>query len=142
MQDTDTKPFLPVHLTLGVAEYSKSKTSEPQRTGSVGDPVVEYTRFGWPITFPDVETNLDKMFLAQNAQSDYDELCRIDVLWLQDSPVGDEKVVHEKFLEQLRRDPNDSWYETGLPLKRGHLSLLPSNEANSLKRLGKLAQRL
>ena len=43
MDDTDTKPLLPVHLILGVAKYSKIKTSEPQRTGSVGDPVAEYT---------------------------------------------------------------------------------------------------
>ena len=29
MEDTDTKPFLPVHLILGVAEYSNIKTSGP-----------------------------------------------------------------------------------------------------------------
>ena len=74
MEDTDTKPFLPVHLILGAAEYSKIKTSEPQRTGSVGDPVTEYTQFGWTIMSPGVETNLDNMFLAQTAQSDYEEL--------------------------------------------------------------------
>ena len=65
MEDTDTKPSLPVHLILGAAEYSKIKTSEPQRTGSVGDPVAEYIRFGWTIMSPEVETNLDNMFLAQ-----------------------------------------------------------------------------
>ncbi len=142
MEDTDTKPFLPVHLILGAAEYSKIKTTcEPQRTGSVGDPVAEYTQFGRTIMSPGVETNLDNMFLAQTAQSDYEELCRMDVLGLQDTPVGDQKVVHEEFLEQLRRDPEESWCESGLPWKRGHPPL-PSNEANSLKRLGNLVQRL
>ncbi len=67
--------------------------------------------------------------------------CRMDVLGLQDTPVGDQKVVHEEFLEQLRCDPEEGWYESGLPWKGGHPPL-PSNEANSLKRLGNLVQRL
>ncbi|CAB4016409.1 Hypothetical predicted protein [Paramuricea clavata] len=85
MVETDTKSVLPMHLILGAAEYSKIKTSEPQRTG--------------------VQPNLDNIFLAQTAQSDYEELCRMDVLGIQDTPSGDQKVVHEEFLEQLRRDP-------------------------------------
>ena len=141
MEDTDTKPSLLVHLILGAAEYSKIKTSEPQRTGSVGDPVAEYTRFGWTVMSPGIETNLDNMFLAQTARSDYEELCRMDVLGLEDTPVGDQKVVHEEFLEQLRRDPEQGWYESGLPWKGDHPPL-PSNEANSLKRLGSLVQQL
>ena len=74
IEDTDTKPCLPVHLILGAAGYSKIKTSQPERTGSVGDPVAEYTRFGWTIMSPGVETNLDSIFLAQTARSDYEEL--------------------------------------------------------------------
>ena len=141
MEDTNTKPLLPVHLILGVAEYSKIKTSEPQQTGSVGDPVAEYTQFGWTITSPGAETNLDKMFLAQKAQPDYGELCRMD-LGLQDTSVGDQNVVHEEFLEQLKRDPKEGWYESSLPWKGDHPPL-PSNEANGcLKRLGTLVQRL
>ena len=67
--------------------------------------------------------------------------CRMDVLGLEDTPVGDLKVVHEEFLEQLRRDPEQGWYESGLPWKGDHPAL-PSNEANSLKRLESLVQRL
>ncbi|CAB4010113.1 Hypothetical predicted protein, partial [Paramuricea clavata] len=102
MVETDTKSVLPVHLILGAAEYSKIKTSEPQRTGEVGEHVAE---FGWAIMSPGVQPNLDNMFLAQTAQSDYEELCHMDVLGIQDTPSGDQKVVHEEFLEQLRRDP-------------------------------------
>ena len=65
----------------------------------------------------------------------------MDVQGLKDSPVGDQKVVHEVFLEQLRRDPEQGWYESGLPWKGDHPPL-PSNKANSLKRLGSLVQRL
>ena len=47
---------------------------------------------------PGVETNLDNMFLAQAAHSDYEELCRMYVLGLEDTPVGDQKVIPDKFL--------------------------------------------
>ena len=63
------------------------------------------------------------------------------MLGLEDTPVGYQKVVHEEFLEQLRRDPEQGWYESGFPWKRDHPPL-PSNEANSLKRLGSLLQQL
>ena len=69
------------------------------------------------------------MFLAQTAQPDYEELCRMDILGLQDTSVGDQNVVHEEFLEQLKRDPKEGWYESGLAWKGDPL---PSNEANSL----------
>ena len=72
------------------------------------------------------------MFLAQTAQPDYEELCRMDILGLQDTSVGDQNVVHAEFLEQLKRDPKEGWYESGLPWKEDHPPL-PSNESNSLK---------
>ena len=81
------------------------------------------------------------MFLAQTAQPDYDELSPMDILGLQDTSVVDQNVVHEEFLEHLKRDQKEGWYESGLPWKGDHPPL-PSNEANSLKRLGTLVQRL
>jgi len=65
----------------------------------------------------------------------------MDILRLQYTSVGDQDVVHEEFLEQLKRDPKEGWYESGLPWKGDHRPLA-SNEANSLKRLGSLVQRL
>ena len=64
----------------------------------------------------------------------------MDVLRLEDTPVGDQKVVHKEFLVQLQRDPEQGWYESGLPWKGDHPPV--SNKANSLKRLGNLVQRL
>ena len=88
---------------------------------------------------PGTETDLDKMFPAQTASSNYEELYRMDVLGLEDKPNGDQSIVYEEFLEQLSRSP-DGWYETGLPWKGDHLPL-PSNKSGSLKRLGSLVQR-
>lgn len=140
IEDTDTKSLLPVHVILGASDYAKIKTSTSQRTGSIGEPVAEFTLFGWTIMSPGTEQNLDSMFLAQTTSTSYEELCRMDVLGLEDKPNGDQSVVYEEFIEQLSRSP-EGWYETGLPWKGDHPPL-PSNKSGSLKRLGSLVQRL
>lgn len=140
MEDTDTKSLLPVHVILGASDYAKITTSTSQRTGAVGEPVAEFTLFGWTIMSPGTEQNLDSMFLAQTTSTSYEELCGMDVLGLEDKPNGDQSVVYEEFIEQLSRSP-EGWYETGLPWKGDHPPL-PSNKSGSLKRLGSLVQRL
>ena len=139
MEDTDLK-MLPVHVILGTSDYARIKTCESQRTGAMGEPVAEYTHFGWTIMSPGTETDLDSIFLAQTASNDCEELYRMDVLGLEDAPSGDQSVVYTEFREQLRRSPN-GWYEARLPWKGDHPPL-PSNESGSLKRLGNLVQRL
>ena len=86
------------------------------------------------------EVDSQNMFLTQTSIGDYEELCRMDVLGLQDTPIGDQDVVHQEFLEQLKRSP-EGWYETALPWKGGHPPL-PNNKTGSLKRLASLVQRL
>lgn len=140
MDDVDKKSKLPVHLILGTNEYTKIKTSEPQRAGAMGEPVAEHTKFGWAIMSTGKEANIESMFLTQTTSSDYENLCRMDVLGLQDGPSGDQSMVHCEFLEQLERSP-EGWYQTHLPWKGNHPPL-PSNEQGSLRRLKTLIQRL
>ena len=65
MEDTDRKSLLPViHVILRASDYAKIKTREAQRTGAIGEPVAEYTRFGWAILSPGSEADLDSMSLA------------------------------------------------------------------------------
>lgn len=135
VEDIDTKALLPVHVILGASDYAKIKTRESQRTGAIGEPVAEYTLFGWTIMSSGTETDLVKMFAAQTASNDYKELYRMDILLLEDKSNGDQSVVHEEFLEQLSRSP-EGWYETGLPWKGDHPPL-PSNKSGRLKRLGR-----
>ena len=80
MEDTDLKKMLPVHVILGTSDYARIKTRESQRSGAMGEPVAEYTRFGWTIMSPGMETDLDSMFPAQTASTNYEELYRMDVL--------------------------------------------------------------
>ena len=89
---------------------------------------------------PGTGGDVDSMFLAHTMPSDYEDLCRMDVLGIADPPSGDQSVVHAEFLEQLQRSP-EGWYESGLPWKGDHQPL-PSNKSGSLKRLSSLIQRL
>ena len=81
--------------------------------------VAEETRFGWTITAQSKEIDYTALLLTEASQSDYEELCRLDVLGLSDSPEHDQQEVHAEFLEQLVRR-EDGRYETGLPWKGNH----------------------
>ena len=80
------------------------------------------------------------MTQTSHAGTNYEELFRLDVLGLKDTPQHDQSVVFTEFKEQLTRSP-EGWYETALPWKLNH-PFLPNNERGSLKRLGSLTKRL
>ena len=62
-----------------------------------------------------IEADLSAGYLAVDVVSDYEKLCSLDVLGLADTPAGDQLEVHKEFCEQLTRNPEKGWYETGLP---------------------------
>ena len=105
MGESDTKESLPFHVILGVNEYTKIKMAVYQRAGAMEEPIAEQTRFGWTIISSGSEVELQNMFLTQTSIGDFEELYRLDVLGLQDTPIGDQNVVHQEFLEQLKRHP-------------------------------------
>ena len=74
IENTDRKSLLPIHVILGASDYAKWKTWEAQRTGAIGEPVTEYTCFGWAIMLPGSEADFDSMFLVQTASSDWTAL--------------------------------------------------------------------
>ncbi|XP_046863149.1 uncharacterized protein LOC124456885 [Xenia sp. Carnegie-2017] len=140
IEDDDQKPRLPVHLILGATDYVRIKTSEKPRVGKVGEPVAEKTKFGWTILAQGKELDYAVMFLSQTSQSDYEELCRLDILGFADKPENDQHEVYAEFQEQLVRS-EEGWYETGLPWKGNHPQL-QSNYMGSLRRLANLQRRL
>jgi hypothetical protein len=113
IEDDDPKEQLPIHLILGVGEYAKIKTSSRQKVGVPGEPVAELTKFGWILVSPGQGVDLSQMFLTQTSSLEYEELCRMDVLGLADTPVGDQEAVYEEFKEKLYRSP-EGWYESGI----------------------------
>ena len=139
--DQDKKIRLPVHLILGAGEYAKLKTESTPKIGEPGKPVAELTKFGWIIMSPGKESlDITNMLLTQTSHVEYEELCRLDVLGLSDTPTNDQRNVYAEFQEQLTRD-EEGWYETGLPW-RGNHPVLPNNKEGSLRRLASLNRKL
>ena len=133
MDDKDEKAELPIHVIIGTNQYPKIKTKTPARIGNQGEPIAELTKFGWIIMSPETEQDLTSMY-------DYEQLCRLDVLGLEDQPTGDQAAIYEEFKEQLIRS-DEGWYETGLLWKPRHPQL-PNNKMGSLGRLSNLVKRL
>ena len=140
IDDSDTKNHLPIHLVLGNGEYARIKTSTKPLIGGDCEPVAEKTKFGWFIMSPGIDFDRNTMLLTQTAHSDFESLCRLDVLGLADTTENDQNVVYEDFKEQLTRDP-DGWYETDMPWKANHPNLL-TNELGSRRRLDSLVKKL
>lgn len=138
--DRDTKEQLSIHVVLGSGEYARVKTETKPQIGQDGEPVVEKTKLGWFIMSPGSEFDHNTMLLTQTSQSDYEELCRLDVLGLADTPEHDQSMVHAEFKEQLQRSP-EGWYETGLPWRGNHPEL-PTNKQGSIRRLSSLTRKL
>ena len=140
MNDNDPKNMLPVHMILGANEYALIKTATPTRVGDMGQPIAEYTKFGWTIMSPGQGSLQTTLMFARTSHEDYMNMCSLDVLGLEDRPEGDQETVYEEFKEQLVQRP-DGKYETSLPWKQGH-DKLPSNFALAKSRFNSLMKKL
>ena len=126
---------------LGASEFAKLKTEKPPRVGLPGQPVAELTRYGWTIMSPGKESvDVSSMLLAQSSQADVEELCRLDVLGLEDKSVNCDSDVYQEFKKQLTRDESKR-YETGLPWRASH-SPLQNNRVGSMHRLTNWTSKL
>ena len=79
------------------------------------------------------------MLFTQTSRADFEDLFRLDILDLADTPENQD-TVYEDFKERLERD-SAGWYETNLPSKPNHPDL-PTNETGSKRRLDNLVKRL
>ena len=141
MDDRDTKQQLPVHLVSGNGEYARIKTSTKPLVGrGDGEPVAEKTKFGWVIMSPGIDFDRGTMLMTQTSQSDFENLCRLDVLGLADSMENDQNVVYDDFKERLVRN-SSGYYEVNLPWKANHPKI-STNEVGSRRRLASLVRKL
>ena len=83
--------------------------------------------------------DIRNMLLTQTSHVDYEELCRLDVLGLSDTPTNDRRNVYTEFQEQLIPD-EEGWYETGLPW-RGNHPVLPNNREKNKREAGMVEKR-
>ena len=139
MDDDDEKDQLPVHIILGVNDFTKIRTREQLRIGHRGDPVAKFPRFGWAIMSPGADQDISPGYLAVSSTTDYDNLCALDVLGLANT-TGDQGYVFGEFKYQLTRS-QEGWYETALPWKGNHPPL-PSNHDGSVRHLNSLLCKL
>ena len=140
MEDGDTKHYLPVHVILGASEYTKIKTRTAVRVRKSGEPIAEYTRFGWTIMAGGKEKGYNHMMLTRSSEADYAELCNLDVLGLKEESNCMDDVVYSEFKDQLGRN-KEGWCETNILWKHDTPNL-PSNKAGSLGRLKNLLKKL
>ena len=80
------------------------------------------------------------MYLTRGSSTDYEQLCCLYVLGLEDKRAGDQQAVYSEFQEQLIQHP-EGWYETGLLWKAGHTPL-PNNRNGSIRRLEDLVKKI
>ena len=102
--------------------------------------MAEKTKFGWVIMSPGAEFDRATMLFTQTSQSEFENLCRLDVLGLADTVENDQNLVYEDFKEQLVRSP-EGWYETSMPWK-ANKQTLGTNECCSRRRLNRLVNKL
>ena len=117
LEDKDTKDLLPINLILGASDYAKIKTKTAPKIGKIGEPIAELTTFGWIIMSSGEENDLTSLYLTQSSVADYEQLCKLDVLGLQDTETKIGDLVYHRFKNQLKRG-KDGCYETGLLWKQ------------------------
>ena len=141
MDYNDQNKELPVHVILGASDYSRIKTMKKPRIGQPGEPVAEKTQLGWTIFSPGHESEgLSNMLLTRNSTCHHDQLCRLDVLVIDDQPSVDQEFIYKQFKDWLQRHP-ECFYKTPSIWKVGH-STLNINKAGSLLRLKRLLGKL
>ena len=135
---------LPIHIILGAADYQRIRTTEPPVLGPNPDvdPGAEYTMLGWTLSGKTVEIDADsgKLFLTLTPQNEFERMCSLEVLGLEDTGSAPGEGFHEHFQEQLTR-LEDGTYSTGLPWKKD-LFKLPSNKELAIARLHSTTKRL
>ena len=140
MEDSDNKEYLPAHVMLGASEYANIKTKGDVKVGQKGEPVVEYTTFGWVIIAGSKKKASKCLMLTRSAEADYTELCSLDVLGLKEDASSGDSDVYQRFKDQLGRN-EEGWYETNIMWKQ-FSPALSSKKTGSLGQLGSLLRKL
>ena len=91
-----------MHVILGSGEYAQIKIDSKPLFGRDRDSVAEKTKLGWFVLLPGQEFNQNRMMLTQTSQTDYEELCHLDVLGLADSSEHDQLAVYSEFKGPLK----------------------------------------
>ena len=84
MNERHTKRELPIHVILGASDYVKRKMQKCLRVGRINETIAEQTKMGWIIMSLGTELDLVKSLYRRTSLSDFDRLCDIDVLGVEE----------------------------------------------------------
>ena len=80
--------------------------------------------------------------MTRTSSVDYEQLCSLDMLGLEDRADRNQQCVHEEFKEQLRQN-TEGWYEMGFTAETwAQIKPIPNNKQGSLRRLENLGKKL
>ena len=135
------KPELPIHVILGASDYVKIKMQKYPRVGKMNEPIAEQTKIGWDhIMSPGRESDLVSSLYARTSVSDFDRLCDMNVLGVEENHLSHDENVYKKFKQQLERNEG-GWYKSGVVWTENKVPL-NNNKSGSLGRLKSLLKRL
>ena len=109
--ESSKKSELPVHVILGVNYYTRIKTQERGRVGLLGEPIAEQTKLGWVISLSGKENISTNILSTKMSLYDYENLCSLDCLGVEEKHEKTNEFVYGKFRKQLRLDSVGN-YET------------------------------
>ena len=92
------------------------------KRSKINEPIVEQIKMGCVITSLGREIVLVSSLYTRTFVSDFDRLCDIDVLGVEENHLSHDENVYKKFKQQLERNQGD-WYETGLVWTENKVSL-------------------
>ena len=139
ISDDDIKVELPVHTVIEAHNLSKITTNIPARIGKTSESVAELIKFGWMIMSKGQEDH-SNVYLTQSDTHDYEQLCRLKVLGLNNTSDADPYTIYTEFKEQLQRRKNVC-YQSELSLKPNHPTL-HNKKIGSLACLSNLLSKL
>ena len=142
---------MPVDLLLGQRDYTRIRKEKKLIIGCAPSfPVVEETKMGNVLSLGSTEVprqgseTYGKSFLISSHEATGDEqfqqLCSLDVLGLQEPEGEMTGFNHEQFKQQITL--KDGHYSTRLPWRATIASNLPDNKAQALQRLGSTTRKL
>ena len=70
--DPQNRDQIPIHVVLGVSEYTAVKTQAAQRVGLPGQPTAEKTLLGWTIMSAGKEDKAPPVLFTQSTSNDYE----------------------------------------------------------------------
>ena len=111
----------------------KIKMRKCPRVGKINESIAEQTKMGWVIMSPGRESELVTSQYTRTSVNDFNRLCDIDVLGVEENHLSHDENVYKKFKQQLERNEG-GWYEAGLVWTENKVPL-NNNKSGSLGHL-------